>query len=156
MKTEKKIETPELVVSGNSMAWKDMVIQLSNISTVSTVPLDKLPFPTWTLVVFAISSFAFTVNALFGILGFGFAACYLLYWYSKNENLESQRNLVIQMNSGISLIVHIENRKFLNEVFEVLSSIIAEGDKKTQNIKININNSSITDNGKVIDFGDRR
>ena len=50
MKKEKTVQTPELFIAGNIMAWKDSVIQLSNISSISTVPLALKQFPLWTLI----------------------------------------------------------------------------------------------------------
>jgi len=51
MKKEKSIITPQLLIDGNIMAWKNSAIQLSNVSSISTVPLELMPFPSWTLLV---------------------------------------------------------------------------------------------------------
>lgn len=49
MKQEKSIETPQLLVKGNLIIWEKMMIQISGISYLSEAPLDKLPFPKWSL-----------------------------------------------------------------------------------------------------------
>lgn len=62
MKKEKTIVTPELSVVGNVMSWKNSVIQLSNISSISTVPLELLPFPTWAIPLILIGTVAFKLS----------------------------------------------------------------------------------------------
>lgn len=150
MKKEKNIITPQLMIAGNIMAWKDSVLQLSNVSSVSTVPLELMPFPTWVLLVFLAGIGAFVTSWLAAVVFIAVAIGIIYYWYQKNENLKMQRNLIILMNSGITFSFLFNDQKFLNQVFGVLSSIIAEGGKEDRHVKININNSTISGNAKIL------
>lgn len=155
MKKEKNIMTPQLLIDGNIMAWKDSVIQLSNISSVSTVPLEPVSFPSWTLLMLLVGLLALmaskTSAILFIAIAFiAIAAIGILCWYSKNEDLKTQKTLIILMNSGMTFSFLFNNQEFLDKVFGVLSSIIAEGGKAERHVKININNSTISGNASVL------
>ena len=54
------------------------------------------------------------------------------------------------MNSGKVFTFIFYDKKFLDQVFKVLSSIIAEKRKEGQNIKINISNSNISGDAKIL------
>lgn len=147
---EKEIITPQLTIAGNIMAWKDSIIQLSNICSISTVPLGLTPFPIWTLLLFLIGIYIFNVSWMIAIAIVAVVVIFILNWYQKNEKLKKQKNLIILMNSGITFSFLFNDQKFLNQVFGVLSSIIAKGDKETPHIKINITNSEISGNAKIL------
>lgn len=150
MKKEKNIITPQLVIAGNIMAWKDSVLQLSNVSSVSTVPLEPIPFPSWALLALLVGLIIFKASWLAAVAFIAVAVVGILYWYQKNENLKMQKNLIILMNSGMTFSFLFNDQKFLNKVFGVLSSIIAEGGKEERHVKININNSTISGNAKIL------
>lgn len=150
MKKEKNIITPQLLIAGNIMAWKDSVLQLSNISSVSTVPLEPIPFPIWAILLFLAGLVTFKTSLPIAIVFIAIAVIAVLYWYRKNEDLKTQKNLIVLMNSGITFSFLFDNQKFLNEVFCVLSSIIAEGGKEERHVKINISNSTISGNAKIL------
>lgn len=150
MKKEKSIVTSQLLIVGNIMAWKDSVLQLSNVSSVSTVALEPLPFPSWALLALlaglAMFIFSWVPATIFIVIGMVSILC----WYFKNEDLKEQKNLIILMNSGITFSFLFNNQEFLDKVFGVLSSIIAEGGKEERHVEININNSTISGNAKVL------
>ena len=132
------------------MAWKDSVIQLSNISSISTVPLALKQFPLWTLIGIFIGLLLFKFSALTAILFIALSVICIYLWNKQNMELKSQKNLIILMNSGITFSFLFKDEKFLNKVFGVLSSIIAEGNKGSHHVKININNSTISGNANVL------
>ena len=150
MKNEKTINTPQLAISGNIMAWNDSVIQLSNVSSISTVPLALTPFPIWTLVLLFGGIYSFILSIITGIVLIAIGIIAIISWYQKNEDIKQQKNLIILMNSGITFSFLFRDKKFLNEVFGVLSSIIAEHGKEERHVKININNSTISGNAKIL------
>lgn len=150
MKKEKKIITSQLMIVGNIMAWADSALQLSNVSSISTVPLELIPFPLWTLLILLVGIFAFKVSWLPAVAFIAIAIGSILYWHQKNEELKLQRNLLILMNSGITFSFLFRDQQFLEKVFNVLSSIIAEAGKEERQVKININNSTISGNAKVL------
>ena len=45
MEKEKSIETEQLLIKRNIMSWEDTMIQLSNVSVISTSQLEPLKFP---------------------------------------------------------------------------------------------------------------
>lgn len=147
---KKEINTPELSIAGNVMAWKNTIIQLSNISSLSTVALDPLKFPFWTILVilggFVIISESVGITFLIWII----AAAIIYFWYKKNQELAKQTNLIIMMNSGKIFVIGFKDKAFLEKVYGLLSSIIAEGNNPSEHIRININNSTISGEAHVL------
>lgn len=54
------------------------------------------------------------------------------------------------MNSGKVFIIGFKDKEFLEKVYGVLSSIIAEGNESSEHIRININNSTISGEAHVL------
>lgn len=153
MKKEATINTPELSIVGNAMAWKNSVIFLSNISSISTIPLESLPFPLWALGISVAGLICLIGIDDFALIG----ACLLLFggffiasWYLKNNDLKSQRKLIILTNAGVTYSFVFNNMAFLDQVYAVLISLIAENKKEVSKIKINIQNSQISGNARVL------
>ncbi len=150
MKNQKSIYTPQLAIAGNIMTWKNSAIQLSNISSISTVPFELQAFPVWVLLAFLIGIVLFKVSLIMALLVLAAGIAVVVVWYQKNEELKRQKSLVIQMNSGIIFNFVFRDLYFLDNVFKVLSTIIAEGNTDAKNIKISIQNSTISDNAKIL------
>lgn len=53
---EKTVETSNFQVKGHLLQWKDVVIQISNISLITSTDVQPTLFPVWGLVVAAIGS----------------------------------------------------------------------------------------------------
>ena len=66
------------------MAWKNTIIQLSNVSSLSTVALDPVAFPLWTIVgsFIAIILIPFKL-ALLTFLFWVLAAIVIYAWYKQ-------------------------------------------------------------------------
>lgn len=79
MKKEKTIVTPQLFIAGNIMTWKSSALQLSNISSISTVPLELMPFPLWAILMLVLGSVAFAVSVLAAISIIA-AAVFVIYF----------------------------------------------------------------------------
>ena len=150
MKNEKTINTPQLAITGNIMAWNDSVIQLSSISSISTVPLALTPFPMWTLLLFLGGLASFMTSLIVAIVCIVIGVIVIISWYQKNEEIKLQKNLIILMNSGNTFSFLFKDKTFLNQVFGVLSTIIAENGKEERHVKINISNSTISGNAKIL------
>ena len=152
LKKEKSIETPQLRIVGNAMAWGESVIQLSNISSVSTVPLELIPFPLGAVItcLIGMALCSFKTVGWIGVVCIIAGGVYLAYWYQENETIKTQKILIVLMNSGKVFTFIFYDKKFLDQVFKVLSSIIAEKRKEGQNIKINISNSNISGDAKIL------
>lgn len=151
MKREKEINTPELSIAGNVMAWKNTIIQLSNVSSLSTVALDPVAFPLWTIVGSFIAIILIPFKLAFLTFLFWVVAAIVIYaWYKQNQEIAKQRNLIIMMNSGKVFVIGFKDKEFLEKVYGVLSSIIAEGNESSEHIRININNSTISEEAHVL------
>ncbi len=150
LKKEKSIETPELKVKGNIMSWDGMMIQLSNVSSVSTAPLDQLAFPILAVLIFFVGILSIKQEAFFGILLLVFGGAWIYGWYYFNNKRKLNTILSIVMNSGSNLQFVISNKSFLDKVLQVLELIIIEGDIGKQNITINIKGNTISGNAKVL------
>lgn len=149
-KKEKSIETSELLLKGNIMSWEGMMIQLSNISCVSTAPLEQTAFPMLSILLIFAGLVGLKVNVLGGILSLAIGCGWIYAWYYVNEKRKSDTILSIAMNSGNSLQFIIKNKEFLQKVLHVLEEIIIHGGVGKQNVTINIRGNTITGNAQVL------
>jgi len=148
---EKNIETPELTIKGNIIRWPGMMIQLSNVSSVSTTSLELQPFPVLALILLFIGLISFTTNLLLGIVVMAAGIVWIAMWWSSNEERKTTRNLNLMLNSGLNICIRIKDLKFLERVLGVLEQILINGgigDKN--NISINIQNSRFEGNAQVL------
>lgn len=132
------------------MVWKDSMLQLSNISSVSAVALQPVPFPVWTLLVLLLGIFMFSVKVVLAIAMIIIAVFFILLWVKNNSDISKKKKLIIRMNSGKVCSFLYNDKKFLDQVFNVLGAIISEAGKEERNIKIDINNSTISGNAKIL------
>ena len=149
-KKEKSIETSELLLKGNIMSWDGMMIQLSNISCVSTAPLEQMAFPILSILLIFAGLVGLKVNVLGGILFLAIGSGWIYAWYYVNEKRKSDTILSIAMNSGNNLQFIIKNKEFLQKVLHVLEEIIIHGGVGKQNVTINIRGNTITGNAQVL------
>lgn len=150
MEKEKEIETTNLLIKGNIMSWEGTIVQLSNISFVSTLPLEPLKFPRITIVLLIIGVLAFKLNGIIAVILLVLCAGYIYYWASASIERESKKVLSIGMNSGNDLHIIFNDKVFLQKVFQVLKQIFIEGGIDNQTISINIQNSQISGNAKIL------
>lgn len=140
---EKAIETPSLLIKKNIMTWGNTMIQLSNVSYISSVNRNVLSFPVLTLLMILLG-FVFiksiTVLALVLLVA---AGAWIYFWYQENEKRKAGAVLTIRMNSGHNLYFTFENKLFLNEVVGALEQIIIDGGANSP-ISINIKDCTIT------------
>lgn len=85
LKKEKSIETPELKVKGNIMSWDGMMIQLSNVSSVSTAPLDQLAFPMLSVLLIFVGIVGLKQELFFGVLLLVLGGAWIYGWYYINN-----------------------------------------------------------------------
>lgn len=144
------IETPQLLIKGNIMSWYGTMIQLSNVSCISTSSLGQIVFPINSAVLFLIGILMLAFNVLVSIIFLGLGAAYIYKWYKDNEERKKRTILNIAMNSGNNLQFMFNDREFLDRVLNVLEQIIIEGGVGKQNVAINIQGCEITGNAKVL------
>lgn len=149
-KKEKSIKTPELKVEGNIMSWEGMMIQLSNVSCISTAPLEQLAFPVLSILLVLLGTLGLKENPAIGILLLAAGGIWVYAWYYFNEKRKMSTILSIAMNSGNSLQFLINNKIFLEKVLQVLEQIIINGGVGNQNVTINIRGNKFSGNAQVL------
>ena len=151
MEKEKSIETKELLIKGNIMSWEGTMIQLSNVSCISTTPLVQIAFPIPSIALLLIGLLALVFKSwIVSIILLGIGIAWIYNWYKTNAERKKNTILNIIMNSGNNLQFIINNRNFLNKVLKVLEQIIIDGGVGKQNVSINIQGCRITGNAKVL------
>lgn len=93
------IDTPELSINGNIMSWHGSAIQLSNISSISTVELPLVPFPKWILLAFLAGAVLFKPIRI-ALCCLTAAVLYILYWHHQNMVIKKARKLMIYERRG--------------------------------------------------------
>ncbi len=144
------IQTSRLLVKGNIMIWDGTMIQLSNISCISTAALAQAPFPMYALGLLGVGIIMLLVVWYISVFLLIFGGIWIYQWYSQNKEREKNTILKVVMNSGTTLRFIINNRDFLNKVLRVLEQIIIDGGVGKQSVAINIQGSTITGNAKVL------
>lgn len=150
MKNTKSIETKELLLKGNIMSWEGTMIQLSNVSCVSTIPLEMLSFPRFSILLLVLGFFMITKSSTMAFLLIAGGCGWIYAWYHINEERKRDTILSISMNSGDNLRFVFSKKSFLDEVLHVLEKIIGEGGVGEQNVSINIHGCKITGNAKIL------
>ena len=142
MEKEKMIETPELTIKGNVIQLPDMLIQLSNVSSISMSNLALKPTPIVPLLLILAAVLFFTVNREVSIIMMIIGGCWIIIWLLENLERSKARNLNIILNSGTILCIQIKDIEFLKKVFNVLKKILIHGGIE-KGVYINIKNSTI-------------
>lgn len=148
MKTEntskKVIDTPELSVKDNLFIWNDTIVQIPNISLISASPMERSPFPGWTVIAIALGIYAFKLSGL--LAGFLIAAGLgRLYHYNKRMQ---EAIMTVQLNSGASLYIKFKDKKFLSRVTTALKYVISSG--KGAKLTVNMQSCTISGNAQVL------
>lgn len=146
---EKAIETPSLTVKKNIMVWENTMIQLSNVSYISSSDIESLPFPIWTLLPIIAGLYLLGESFLLGVIVIAIGAVGIYLWYKKNEERTQGAILTISMNSGNKIYFRFTNKEFLHQVTNVLEDIIINGGAQGS-VEINIKNNKIV-NSRILD-----
>ncbi len=147
---QRVIETPRLVVKGNIMTWQGTMIQLSNVSCISTRPLAQTLFPMYSIALLAIGIFLLEVQLIASIVFFGIGGALIYKWYSTNRERKKNTILDITMNSGNNIQIVFLDKDFLDKVLDVLEKIIIEGGLGKHNLAINIEKCKFGADAKVL------
>lgn len=147
---EKSIETSQLKITGNIMTWEDTMIQLANVSSISTTPLVLRGFPWWTLFIFIIGFILKKNSGFLMFLCFVIGAAGIIWWYVINETRKESINLNLMLNSGYCFSIQFKDRTFVNKVLEVLKCIIKDGGIGQNNITINVSGNNFSGNADIL------
>lgn len=154
----REIETDYLKIHGNCMEFKNTVIQLNNISLLSSEDLSPVAFPTAALVaaIAGLVLMMLEISALLwvGLVCFAVAGAYLYFWYRENQRLGEMKRLLIITNSGNHFNIVFHDKPFLEEVVKVLKEVIANPGHLSD-ITINVKDNKFADGASVIqDFNE--
>lgn len=151
-KKETVIETDELQIRGHLLRWKDVVIQISNISMISVGNYPRPQFPLWTIAAILIGMLFCPYNVFIGGIGLLLGISVIAVWYESWWPKKDYKFLHLYLNSGKSFSFMFLEESFLRKVLDVFANIFEDVEKNTSNsLTIDIENCTITGNGKVIE-----
>ena len=149
--TGNTINTDYLTIEGNMMKWSDTIIQISNISIISTANVATRPFPILSVILGSIGLLLIIVSQnsygyYDGLSGPGVMmliamAAWIFVWYLNNKNREELQKLNILTNSGLTYTIVFHDKKFLAQVMKRFAEILSVPMNKesfTINIKDNV------------------
>lgn len=140
---EKTVETDNLRIEGQLLEWKGVIIQVSNISLITTANLNSTKFPLWTLLAIIIGIALFQFEGLVGLVLIAIAGVVIYLWYADVQRAQNHKYLNILLNSGYTYSILFKNDSFLEEVLKVFSNIFADGSYAKTNYYIDISNCTI-------------
>lgn len=130
------METYELSIRGHLLRWSDTVIQISNISMVSTAEVPASRVPMWLLVAAGICGlfgiWLLDVNSkmyypneamqVFGVLAIiASIGWFLTWWFTRNTKDKTYLNLAL--NSGNVYSFLFTDKAFMLQVLQVFANI---------------------------------
>ncbi len=150
-KSEKVIETNELQIRGHLLRWKDVVIQISNISQIAIGNYPAKPFPLWSIAVILVGILILRVNLLIGLLTAFFGSIFIMEWVTQRQATKDCKYLHLYLNSGTCFSFLFQNESFLRKVLEVFANIFEDGEKASNsNVTIDIKNCTVNDNASFV------
>lgn len=148
----REINTDSLKIHGNCMEFLDTVIQLSNISLISTNSIIPTKFPVWSIAAIIIGIFLLTLKAvpviLLGLVAAAVGVFAIYSWYQQMEREKSIKKLVIATNSGQTFSILFEKGEFLETVIQVLKEIIANPGHLSD-VNFNIKGNTFTQSAAI-------
>ena len=136
---KKNIETPVLRVNGNYLELPNIIIQLSNISVLSTTNITPEKFPIFSIFLIIIGLTFMESFTAFSFIALLSGILWIFYWYISVEKVKDLKRLTIITNSGNIFPIVFNDEEFLNKVVVVITHIISH----PPNVKIQdiINNT---------------
>lgn len=131
MSTEKTknantIETDFLKVRGNLIIWENTMIQISNISMISTDNILGEPLPIWAVIMIILGLLSLNVNLLIAIVLLVIGGAVIFLWRKKDQERKQSKMLTFMLNSGNRFSLIFRNGEFLQKVSSVLIELLAE------------------------------
>lgn len=150
----KVIETGNLTIKGHLLKWDDVIIQIRNISMITTSDMQTPAFPFAAILMVLFGLFLLTnedtgikvLGTVFIVIG----AIVLYVWYNKVQTLKERKHLNIMLNSGFTYSIVFYKKEFLNEVMQVFSNILEETSEGNVNYNINLEKCEIKENASVV------
>ena len=157
-KNETTITTNELVIEGHLLKWENVVVQISNISSVTTMKVIPPRFPAMALILTFVGIVLITVDnagssryyyssgsavTAIGIALLILSIIRMLVWYSEAEPLMNKKYLSICTNSGMTYLILFRDEQFREKVLRVFTTIFAKGNRAGDTYYIDIKGGQI-------------
>ena len=146
---EKRVNTPSLSIVGRLLRWEDTIIQIDNISLISTADFQQTSFPLWSLVLILIGLLLIRYSVFVGLICLTGGGLAIWFWNAEVQKTQSYKYLNIQLNSGRVFSLLYESDVFLKQVLDVFANIFEDNDLTDKNIYIDIRNCRIDDHSNV-------
>ena len=146
---EKRVNTPSLSIVGRLLRWEDTIIQIDNISLISTADFQQTSFPLWSLVLILIGLLLIRYSVFVGLICLTGGGLAIWFWNAEVQKTQSYKYLNIQLNSGRVFSLLFEYDVFLKQVLDVFANIFEDNDLTDKNIYIDIRNCRIDDHSNV-------
>lgn len=148
---EKQVKTQRLSIVGHLLRWDDVVIQIGNISLISTSNLQQTPMPVWAIIMSVIGVVLLPIIWWASLLCLALGILVIWAWYKETKKTEKYKYLNIQLNSGRMFSLLFENQEFLNQVLDVFANIFEDDNYQAQNrdIRIDIQNCHVDDRSNL-------
>lgn len=148
---EKQVKTQRLSIVGHLLRWDDVVIQISNISLISTSNLQQTPMPFWAIILIIFGVVLLPIIWWASLLCLALGILVIWAWYKETKKTEKYKYLNIQLNSGRMFSLLFENQEFLNQVLDVFANIFEDDNSQAQNrdIRIDIQNCHVDDRSNL-------
>lgn len=148
---ENNIVTEQLEIQGNLLRWEGTIIQISNISLITTSNLSTPRFPLWSLLLALAGIVAIAEESLLlGLFLIVVTSAIGYLWYSDYQYAKSGKFLNLLLNSGHTYSIVFHDKKFLRKVLGVFSSIMIDGSNPAVNYNIDLNNCVIDRSSSII------
>lgn len=148
--SEKCIQTEQLNITGNIMTWDGTMIQLSNVSYITTKKLRPAKFPWYILICWLVGLGLLRAIPMLGIIAITLGGVIFYLWIKENQDREQSTILTIRTNSGDELLFSFYDICFLDKILTVLEKIIIDGGIGSQNISIDLHGSQISGDAQVL------
>lgn len=141
-KANREIHVGALKIHGNSIEFGDTVVQLSNVSLVSTEDVEHSAFPIWGLLGVLAGIVLLSVNFWIGILCVLVCGIILYGWYREVQQAKASKRLVIVTNAGKRFPIVFQDEGFLKNVLETIKELIANPEEASD-VVFNISTSKM-------------
>ena len=102
------------------MTWQGTMIQLANVSYITSTSQALMDFPLWAVGLLILGVVLAKLSGLIALLLIAAGVVWIYYWYQENEKRKKSIILTIIMNSGNKLQFLFNDKVFLNKVMDVL------------------------------------
>lgn len=147
---EKTVNTEKLFIQGHLLRWEDVIIQISNISLITSANVTAPQFPLWALIMAVVGLVLLKPIWYIGLILIAIAIFAFFAWYSSVQDAKNSKYLNILLNSGQTYLIMFQSKHFLNDVLQVFANIFEEGPSGNTNYYINIKDSKIDHNSSII------